>query len=712
MDEFKPSVFTPFLRRFGDERARDTSDVRALYAKVRDQHRRSRFSNEAALLTFCQEIWTEFSDCLPESCHSAFRGALWEICALEAQIFGLPPAQFDFLNLKQASDLRHFLRRKEYFHIHEAQIVALLRDNLLLLFRWLARMLPQTEEPSPFTIPLVYALPNPKETLDRVLGELSQDKYRDAGLFVEVFRRLWINTCQASDVDPYDTQKPPKLPSKTDLPLDKLIETFCKGTPFYELFLAPIPLKFTIEDRFSHMHVLGGSGAGKTQLLQNLILHDLQSEETPSLILVDSQGDLIDKVLHLDLFNLNGSQSGNIADRLWLITPKDITHPPALNVFALNQDRMRTYDESQKEQVVAGAIQTFDYLFSGLLGADLTAKQSVFFRFVARLMLALPETMGRNATILDILNLLETPEEYRGAIESLPPIQRNFFERDLLDPKKATFKETREQIRYRLNAILENPTLARLFTAPETKIDLFSVLNQGGIVLVDTAKAFLKDASAHFGRIFIALTLQAILERAAIPEHKRRPTFLIVDEAANYFDSNIDDFLTEARKYKCGCILAHQYLDQASSGLRASFAANTSMKLVSRVSAADARSLAPELRTSPDFILSQPKLHFAAHFRDVTPQAISIPVAVGQLESEPRMDEETFGRLLERNRARVGIDRRDSSLADKFELGPEPSPGQHAPETIVEPKAGSAISDPSSHGQSDANDPTAPTEEW
>ena len=41
--------------------------------------------------------------------------------------------------------------------------------------------------------------------------------------------------------------------------------------------------------------------------------------------------------------------------------------------------------------------------------------------------------------------------------------------------------------------------------------------------------------------------MQAVLERAVIPEHKRQASFLIVDEAAAYFDSNMDDFLTEAR---------------------------------------------------------------------------------------------------------------------------------------------------------------------
>ena len=156
------------------------------------------------------------------------------------------------------------------------------------------------------------------------------------------------------------------------------------------------------------------------------------------------------------------------------------------------------------------------------------------------------------------------------------------------------------------------------------RVDLFAALNSGSIVLVDTAKDFLKGSSAHFGRIFISLVLQAVLERAAIPEHKRKPAFLIVDEAAAYFDSNMDDLLTEARKYKLGCVFAHQFLDQAtSSHLRSSLAANTSIKMASGVSTSDARALAPDLRTTPDFILSQPKLHFATHIRNVTPQAVS-----------------------------------------------------------------------------------------
>lgn len=253
---------------------------------------------------------------------------------------------------------------------------------------------------------------------------------------------------------------------------ENVADVYLRDTPLLALFEVAIPFAIPTEARFSHMHVVGGSGAGKTQLLQHLILSDLEQDDPPALVVVDSQGDLISKLLRLALFD---PEHGPLRDRLLLITPRDIEHPPAINIFDIKRDRLARYGEEQKEQIVAGVVQTFDYLFSGLLGADLTAKQGVFFRFVARLMLALPETLGRNATILDMLRLMEDAKPYAAAIERLPPIPREFFERDF---NAATFKQTKEQIRYRLNAILENPTLARLFTATHTKVDLFTELNR------------------------------------------------------------------------------------------------------------------------------------------------------------------------------------------------------------------------------------------
>jgi hypothetical protein len=500
--------------------------------------------------------------------------------------------------------------------------------------------------------------------VQHILWCLQREGLKERGIFDGIAEQLSRNLCDVTGV-PFNEpkpRKPLKQPIDSDLPAEELKTAYLRNTPYDAFLSTPVPLRMTQEERFGHMHVVGGTGAGKTTLLERLILFDIKDETRPSIVVVDSQGDLIGKL----------SRLAHRRDDVILINPRDIAFPPALNVFDLNRDRLDEYDEATREQVVAGVIETFQYLFAGLIGADLTAKQDVFFKYVARLMLALPESgvwengrlQYRNATILDMVALMEDPSPYLDAIDSMPPIPRSFLKDALLKNAKGqdnkTFTQTRDQIRYRLHAIIENPTLARLFTSPRTRVDLFEELNQGSIILVDTSKDFLKGASAHFGRIFISLVLQAVLERAALPASSRRPTFLFVDEAAEYFDENIDDLLTQARKQKVGCVFAHQYLEQCTGALRASFAANTGIKFAAGVSMADARALAPDLRTTPEFILRQPRLHFAAHIRNVTSAAVSVPVIVGALEGEDQMTADEFARFIERNRDRVSYYPRES----------------------------------------------------
>ena len=59
------------------------------------------------------------------------------------------------------------------------------------------------------------------------------------------------------------------------------------------------------------------------------------------------------------------------------------------------------------------------------------------------------------------------------------------------------------------------------------------------------------------------------------------------------------------------------------------------------------------MRTKPEFILNQPRLHFAAYMRHTTPQAVSIPIPAGELEHEPQLTDDEYRELRERNRDRV-----------------------------------------------------------
>jgi hypothetical protein len=630
------STYIPFFRRFGSERAREIAETERLYAWVKSHQ--EAFAHTTA--SFIERVQAQ-APYVPANLATVLRKAMLQLLELEPQIWALPAPDFRRMTMQQFVEYRNLLYAKQYFFANADAMLALLEDGLLRLVYGPVEDLPAMATPTPFTIPLIYAIPEPRLTVAKVWGTM--DDYYPQHLFVAVTHKLFRNICAINGRDPEDdtSKKPLILPNESTLPLDEFVDRYLAGTPFHSVFTTPVPLKLTQEDRFSHMHIIGGTNAGKTTLIENLILHDLQSDDPPTIVLIDPHSDLVRRLTHADL---------GIEDRLIIIDPRDTQFPPALNIFALNRERMGEYDEATREQVTAGVIQTFNYLFGGLTNLSLTGKQDVFFRYVARLMLSLPEAMGRNATILDMMKLMSDPAPYADAIAALPDIPREFFQRDFMSK---TFDQTKEQIRYRLQAIIENPTMARLFTGTETKVDLFTEMNRGAVILVDTAKDFLKENSSTFGRLFISLVLQAVLERAAIPEADRKPTFLIVDEAASFFSSNIDDLLTEARKYKCGCVFAHQYLDQATGSLKSSLHANTSIKFASGLSASDARAMAAEMRTTADFILDQPRYEFAAHIRNVTPQAVSIPIAPPARIS--RLSPAAFEALIERNRERVSI---------------------------------------------------------
>ena len=666
----RPSTYSPLLRRLfvGGERQREFNETTRLWQHVA--------SHQAAITAERMRIVCDIGDAvrrLPSPLTGPLTKAMYGLVASEEQLWDTPAPAFETMSMQEFVEYRNLLYAKQHFIANQERQLAAFAATLGNLLAGIANELPELEGPTPFTIPLIFALPEPRSTLRKVWETLAA-RY-DENLFRQVSRTLFVNMCGVNGRDPDDprSKKPVVFPDEGTVPVDQLANTYLAGTPLHEVFTAPVPLKLTHADRFNHWHVVAGSGAGKTTLIENLIRHDLASDDPPSIVLIDPHSDLVRKLVRSDL---------GIEDRLILIDPRDTTHPVALNPFAANQQRLTNYDEATREQVTAGVNQTLGYLWNGLTNLTLTGKQDVFFRYVTRLLLTLPTVKGRNATILDMLKLMSNPEEYRDAIDALPPIPREFFERDFMNK---TFEGTKEQIRYRIQAIIENPTMARLFTSPESKIDLFTEMNRGAVILVDTAKDFLKEASGIFGRLIISLMLQAVLERAAIPERERKPVFIIVDEAASFFSSNIDDLLTEARKYKAGLLLAHQFMDQATSSLRSSLAANTGIKFASGISAQDASSVARDMRTSPEYILSQRPLQFAAFIRGVTLTAVSVPVPI--VLNAPRLADEEYERLMEHNRNRVSLTAHSRAAAHGAPTAPEePTRSPPKPDADISPE--------------------------
>lgn len=536
-------------------------------------------------------------------------------------------------------------------------------DALTNLIAWLIEPLvaavpvllaPATKERADivFETPLLDNLAELPAAIERMVQAPFAPDIEEYALTEALKARIEYNLLAVSGAVPGETsirEKSVKLPTRAPaMPSRQLISTYLAGTPLAALFDVAVPINIPTETRFEHHHIVAGSGHGKTQTLQSLILHDLEAVASgrATIVVIDSQADLINTIAGMAVF----APGGPLHDRLCLIDPTDVEYPVALNLFDVGQSRLGGYSPLDRERLTNSILELYDFVLGSLLDAGMTQKQSVIFRYITRLLIRIP-----GATIHTLRELLEDDgyDRYAAHIAKLEGSARAFFDNEF---RGKQFAETRRQVLRRLYGILENQTFERMFSHPKNKLDLFVEMNAGKVILINTAKDLLKENGTEiFGRFFIAMIAQAAQERATQPREKRLPTFVYVDEASDYFDRNIGIILSQARKNRVGMVLSHQYLGQLDPKLHEAIAANTAIKFAGGVSAKDARSLAGDLRTEAGMIEGQDRLSFAAYVKGVTRQAVSVRIEAGRMERERRMSSDECRQLRDVMRAKYAV---------------------------------------------------------
>lgn len=423
--------------------------------------------------------------------------------------------------------------------------------------------------------------------------------------------------------------------------------------PIWKIPQPGIPYEY--DRRFEHTWICGTTGSGKSTLLKRLILHDLEAEKPPSLVVLENRGDVVPWLTRLGLFH---PKHGKLKDKIIIFSPSQ--PPPAINPF---------YRYVEGETGVEDTMSILRYLFSSL-DVDMTGKQGSLFEPCARFLLTFPDTLGTTASLRDFSRLLAnpTPPEYLAAISKLdrdPQTAqgqvREFMEDMFNSP---TYKDTKNELRQRIETIRTRGYLGRMLSAETTGLNLYKHLNEGGVIAIDAAG--LGDNSALYGRVCIALVLQAVFARFAIPDQYRKPTFFYVDEAQYYFDIKTRELLTNARKFKMGGVFAHQQLDDLKeSGLEPYFSGQTSIRFIGRAPAGDWSTLAAYVdaspgataaqRHDPEFIGRQRDHHFACWIRGVTvPHGVSVTVDAEKVAAQRPMDDRAYEELLLNNRTRIG----------------------------------------------------------
>lgn len=664
----KPPVFTPFLRRFTDERARDLSDTIALYNRVRATHQASLWSKPQAPEALAEVVIERIAEMVALPVALAIVGTvaqcLLHLINLETTIFSCP--KFDrklaVLSLKEQVDLRRFLRAQEYFLSHDDRVGQLLIGALSTVMGEVISALPAISRDAgaaTFTVPLIALMPNPGAVVDRIIGTLVDESLQDVGLFTSVTRRIYENICVVSGLVPDEEHRKPFVTADTsELPGPELVAAYLGGTPFEQIFNTQIPFTIPRKTYASHGIILAPPNHGKTQLLGAIAHGFLQEPDPPGLFVLDPHGDLLRKIETLDVFH---PEQGRLRDRLLILDPEDPAGPPALNFLDLGT-----------QHVDAATYETFTYLMASL-SSELTTKQGTAVAYILMLLRAIPgSTIDTLRQIMEEKAKTIDRSKYATAIRSLDPLVQDFFENQFFNQQMS---ETRQQINRRLYTVLANDTFRKMFSAPRNAFDAYEAMQQKKVVLINGARNVLRaEGSSVFLRFMVAQFLSAAFRRAAIPEEQRHLCVLMVDEAHHIFDHQTEAILTECRKFGLGFLAATQLVEQMEQSVKAAVYGATAIKMAGPVSFADAQALGREMYCSGDFIRSmkateRKQTDFAVFVRGMTDQALRLTIPYGTLENAPQMDKAAHARLRERNRRRMTV-----PIAAAPALPPEPEP--------------------------------------
>ncbi|MCC8977577.1 ATP-binding protein [Bradyrhizobium acaciae] len=670
------------LRAFfvGSMANRDRKEVAQLYARVERQYARSTFSSKDAALDFVDRVvegaFQRADRAPPSAVRTAFCEAVWELLFTDPVIFGMPePPDFTHLSFDALRHWRRLLTVKDRVLNDPAFYTDLWHEKTTSLLEALIDQFPRfifdpslaSGEPG-FTVSLIDVFPRPAETIEQTMATAYDDDAVRAELFYEVRKSFEDNLRRVSNINPQEANphKPVKTPTTITAQTPReLVATFLSGTPFPRLFLADVPFPIPEQIRFAHQWILAPQGAGKTQAIQFQFLCDLPkvARNEGSIIVMDSQGDLIRNIAGLKCF-----APGEVLEGKLIVIEPDPDYPLALNIFDMGKERLDAYSNRDRERLINSTLELLTYVIGGLSETEMTPKQQTLFRYVLRACMQIPD-----ATIHTFAEVLSGDPKHQPYIDQLDGPTKLFFATQFNDVQ---FKQTKQEVAWRLMYLLENPTFERMFSNPRSKLDLFTELQSSKVILINTDKDLLKEKRTEmFGRFFIAMLLQSAQERASLAREERKATFCYIDECHDYIakDANITTLLDQARKMNIGLVLANQRCAQISPNVLDALC-NVAIKQARALSDSDAHTLARNMQTTPEFLTRQPERAFATSIRGVTGHALSLTVPFFQLEERPRMSAPDQQALQNEMRLRYCVSAEPLQLPPTPEVAPALEP--------------------------------------
>ena len=334
-------------------------------------------------------------------------------------------------------------------------------------------------------------------------------------------------------------------------------------------------------DRRQHFYIIGKSGTGKTSLLANMALQDIQNGK--GLAIIDPHGDFVEEVAE----RIPESRAN---DTIYF-NPSDTDYPIGFNVLEVP-------DPKYKHLVASDLMGIFTKIWANVWSARMEY-------ILTNCILALLDTPG--TTLLGIPRILVDQNYRRKIIENVKdPVVKAFWTHEF-DVWRDQFRnEAIVPIQNKVGQFLSTSLIRNIVGQQKSSLNISDIMNSGKILLVNVSKGRVgEDNAGLLGAMLITKIQLAAMERVRIAEKERKDFYLYVDEFQNFVTDSFASILSEARKYRLNLIVAHQYIGQLISGtstkVRDAIFGNVGTMLAFRVGAADAEFLEKEFE--PEFVI-------------------------------------------------------------------------------------------------------------
>jgi hypothetical protein len=307
------------------------------------------------------------------------------------------------------------------------------------------------------------------------------------------------------------------------------------------------PIGLTEPERERHIYMIGGTGNGKTTMLQYGIVQDMQNGK--GFAVVDPHGDMAETLLrHVP--------PERIKDVVYF-NPDDLEYPVGLNLLELTPGLTGNELLREKDIITESVVSVFRKIFS----EEDTGGHRIEYilRNTVQTALTIPD-----ATLFTVFDLLNNPKYRRSVIRALDDKNLiNFWRYELGKAGDMQKVKMAAGITAKIGRFLFSASAKQILEQQKSTIDFDDIINSGKILICNFSKGLLgEDTSELFGITVLAKLQLASLRRARLAQQERRAFYLYVDEFQNFATASFVQMLSESRKYKLFMVMAEQSTSQ------------------------------------------------------------------------------------------------------------------------------------------------------